>query len=344
MFKTFWALGDLQRQRQYVKDCMQTLAPKVERVTLIATRIRDQRGKHQKHNKIEVTLVESVHKHINSIPKIPRHYCRQDTSRVYIEGGKSIADLHRDYKKEREIEGKKCATYDQYFQIFKTYNISFFQPKKDQCSLCRQYENSPKSDALTEKYEQHIIEKDLSRMEKQADKENSDAETAVAVYDLQAVLSVPNCLVSDFYYLSKVASYNFTIFNIKKDEMFCYFWNETQGHRGPVEIGTSVWKYLSYLDAQRDTGIPIPAISEMSVIMFKKSEPLKIYGKISYGDAQFQIVVDLEMKKTRKSVSPTFPDYEQAYPTPFKVAKKNKGEATGCVKKWPYSSTVFRFL
>ncbi|KAF8781692.1 hypothetical protein HNY73_012062 [Argiope bruennichi] len=85
-----------------------------------------------------------------------------------------------------------------------------------------------KSDALTEKYEQHIIEKDLSRMEKQADKENSDAETAVAVYDLQAVLSVPNCLVSDFYYLSKVASYNFTIFNIKKDEVFSYFWNETQ--------------------------------------------------------------------------------------------------------------------
>ncbi|KAF8770102.1 hypothetical protein HNY73_017672 [Argiope bruennichi] len=271
-------------------------------------------------------------------------------------------------------------------------------------------------------------------MEKQADKENSDAETAVAVYDLQVVLSVPNCLVSDFYYLSKVASYNFTIFNIKKDEVFCYFWNETQGHRGPVEIGTSVWKYLSYLDAQgsvknvifysdncsgqqknqylmsmylqainkmnfdsithkylvtghtqnegdnvhsqieksvnhflrgqpgifspvqystiismtkkkkkgkpyklvemmysdflniRDTGIPIPAISEMSVIMFKKSEPLKIYGKRSYGDAQFQIVVDLEMKKTRKSGSPTFPDYEQAYPTPFKVAKKNTKE------------------
>lgn len=44
LFTTFWALGDLQRQRQYVKDCMQTVAPKVERITLNATRIR---GKNQ---------------------------------------------------------------------------------------------------------------------------------------------------------------------------------------------------------------------------------------------------------------------------------------------------------
>ncbi|KAJ8970621.1 hypothetical protein NQ314_001156 [Rhamnusium bicolor] len=46
----------------------------------------DQRGKHGKHAKIDDKIKDGVRAHINSIPRIPSHYCRAGSSREYIEG------------------------------------------------------------------------------------------------------------------------------------------------------------------------------------------------------------------------------------------------------------------
>lgn len=59
----------------------------------------DMRGKHGHHCHVDENVKEGIHRHIESIPKIESHYCRSDTSREFIDGGKSVADLHRDYAK-----------------------------------------------------------------------------------------------------------------------------------------------------------------------------------------------------------------------------------------------------
>lgn len=80
---------------------------------------------------------------MNSISRIESHYLRANTTREYIDGGLTIAHLHRDYKRLRESENKEAANYDSYFRIFNTeFNISFFVPKKDQCDICEQYKNA----------------------------------------------------------------------------------------------------------------------------------------------------------------------------------------------------------
>lgn len=95
-------------------------------------------------------------------------------------------------------------------------NIAFYQPKKDQCEDCVAYNNATGEDKnrLRPKYENHLKEKELSRIEKAKDK--SDAEdkesTIVAVYDLQAVMPCPRGDMSNFYCVS--CKYYLKLYNL----------------------------------------------------------------------------------------------------------------------------------
>ncbi|KAJ8946408.1 hypothetical protein NQ317_007163 [Molorchus minor] len=103
------------------------------------------------------------------------------------------------------------------------------------CDLCESFKNADEKkknkNCLT------LInctkkEKELSRQEKEQDKQNQNG-THVAVYDLQAVMLIPKALTSSFYYAIK---------NVE-----CYFWNETDGNRGATEIGSCVLDYIKMI-------------------------------------------------------------------------------------------------
>lgn len=76
----------------------------------------------------------------------------------------------------------------------------------------------------------HQREKELSHREKDTDKNNTNG-VYVAVCDLQAVTPAPGCLISSFYYKSKMKCYNFTISDSSAKNVKCYFWNETESKR-----------------------------------------------------------------------------------------------------------------
>ncbi|KAJ8967471.1 hypothetical protein NQ314_002785 [Rhamnusium bicolor] len=132
----------------------------------------DFRGKHNNHCKTDEVIKEGVRQHINSIPRIESHYCRKDTKREYIEGGKTVAEIHRDYIQKCSESNLPHANYLMYFRIFNDFNISFFQPKKDLCEDCVFYTNASEEEKekRKEKYEKHLVEKDLARQEKDKDK------------------------------------------------------------------------------------------------------------------------------------------------------------------------------
>lgn len=176
-------------------------------------------------------MTESVRNHINSISRIERHYLRANTTREYIDGGLTIAHLHRDYKRLREFENKEAVNYDSHFRILNTeFNISFFVPKQDQCDICEQYKNAvgEAKEKIETGYAEHCRQKVLSRMEKKTDIEtckNTDSNEIVAIYDLQAVMPVPVGEFSPFYYKSKLNCLNFTVrtyFN-SKYSFFLFF-------------------------------------------------------------------------------------------------------------------------
>ena len=59
----------------------------------------DQRGKHGNHCTVDKLIREKINNHIESIPKIESHYTRSNTTRTFIDGSKSIAEIHGDYVK-----------------------------------------------------------------------------------------------------------------------------------------------------------------------------------------------------------------------------------------------------
>lgn len=143
---------------------------------------------------VNPAIKEGVIAHINSIPRIDSHYLRAQTTREYIEGGKSLAELHRDYKNDCIDNNRPFANITMYSQIFNNnFNISFFTPKKDQCDLCCSYNNARENEkeVIQKEYDNHIKEKVLSRWEKEEDKKRAKEcgrKIVVATFDLQAVL------------------------------------------------------------------------------------------------------------------------------------------------------------
>lgn len=91
----------------------------------------DCRGKHSNHREIDKQLLQDIKDHIDSIPRIKSHYLRANTTREYIEGGKSVSDLFKDFKDSQIRKGKIFGKYCTYYKVFTThFNIGFFSLEK----------------------------------------------------------------------------------------------------------------------------------------------------------------------------------------------------------------------
>lgn len=223
---------------------IETALKKKNNNTNIAT-MKDKRGSHGKQPKINEDLKAGVLSFINAIPKIESHYTRANTTKQYIDGSKSVADLHRDYVELCKSNNAPYTSYAIFYRIFnQDFNISFFTPKKDLCDTCEAYKNSSDEEKILmkESYDTHIREKQLSRIEKENDKKKTD--TVVAVYDLQAVFQCPKGEISVFYYKSKLNVLNLTIYDIQQNLVESFVWDESNANRGVNEIGTCVFNYL----------------------------------------------------------------------------------------------------
>uniref|UniRef100_A0A6P7GAH1 Uncharacterized protein LOC114339788 n=1 Tax=Diabrotica virgifera virgifera TaxID=50390 RepID=A0A6P7GAH1_DIAVI len=215
----------------------------------------DNRGKHSQHFTIDPAIKEGIRRHIDSIPKIESHYCRSDTKRLYTDGGRTIAELHRDYELDCDSKDLPSGNYLMYYKIFNSeFNIAFFQPKKDQCQDCTSFSNAVEKDKeeLRKMYDTHLKEKNLARQNKEDDKQYTPDNCIVAVYDLQAAMPCPRGDASNFYYVSKLNVYNFTIYNLKSKDTACFVWHEGEGKRGAIEIGTCLLKFMISLKNQSE--------------------------------------------------------------------------------------------
>lgn len=208
---------------------------------------KEKRGKHTK-KKVDDGLKEQVRAHIRSFPKIESHYLRAQTSKEYLDGSLTIAEMYRLYT-ENQVRNKLPAVkLNVYREIFNTeFNLSFFVPKKDQCALCQSYTNSSEEERekVQARYDDHNRNKLLSREEKSKDANLArEGSLIVACFDLQAVLQVPCGDISVLYYKRKLNCFNFTIFDVGKKEGFCFFWNESIAKRGVNEIGSCIQIFL----------------------------------------------------------------------------------------------------
>lgn len=60
------------------------------------------------------------------------HYCRENSTKEYLEEGMNIALMYALYEEQIEAEGAVCVSHQVYERIFNTeFNYGFYKPKKD---------------------------------------------------------------------------------------------------------------------------------------------------------------------------------------------------------------------
>lgn len=62
--------------------------------------------------------------------------------------------------------------------------------------------------------------------------------------DLQSVLLSPKSNVSSMYYKTKLAVHNFTLYNLKSKDGYCFIWNETEGNLTAQEFSSIICKFV----------------------------------------------------------------------------------------------------
>jgi hypothetical protein len=118
-------------------------------------------------------------------------------------------------------------------------NLSIYTPKKDLCDVCVAHDTKNLND---EKYQEHQELKKEARAEKEKDKETEGI--FVFTMDLQSVLLCPKSTVSAMYYKTKLIVHNFTLYDLKTQDGYCFLWNESEGGLTSNEFSSIVVHFL----------------------------------------------------------------------------------------------------
>lgn len=209
----------------------------------------DLRGKHLPPNKTKPATIESASNFIKSLPAVPSHYCRHDSTRVYLSHEyKNVANLYCAYKKRSEDNGVDFVSEKVFRKIFTDdFNIGFHVPKKDKCIKCLKYASDP---AKTKEKTDHELEKTESynRFFTHKNIRKSDPNTLCVSFDLEKVLNTPHGESMLLYYSRKLAVYNLCFYENGTRKVFCYYWDESDGKRGANEISSILHRYILSVD------------------------------------------------------------------------------------------------
>lgn len=126
----------------------------------------------------------------DSLAKLPSHYARKDTTKLYLEPiWISKQEMYREYKDVMVKEGKPWASISTFNLVFEELNLSIFSPQKDQCYTCCSFKAGNISSDV---YNLHIQEKDIARKAKEIDKQLAiEGKIHCLTCDLQAVKITP---------------------------------------------------------------------------------------------------------------------------------------------------------
>lgn len=214
----------------------------------------DNRGKHEPNHKISPKQIEEFKCFIENMPTVPSHYSRGSTSKLYLPAEiKSVSNLYRIYCSKMEETNSvplKLSTFKKHFR--KDYNIGIHVPKKDKCSFCVRFENIPESERTGNDKINFLSHQQNNTDAKQVflSGQNMSLKNGflVASFDLQKVLATPHGPSMLFGFSRKYSVYNFTIYESKSQNGFCYIWGESDGKRGVNEISSNLNHYLTKLD------------------------------------------------------------------------------------------------
>lgn len=208
---------------------------------------------------------EEGYKHLNDffnqLPKLPAHYCRKDTLKLYLDMSfQTLSELYKvyqDYCQERHVA---CMSRNVFNKVFHEKNLSLFRQKKDQCNTCfaHKYGNVTEQEWIM-----HTEKKEKARKQKTVDKELAEMKKAVALtMDLQAVKLAPFLPAGKIYFKTKLCCHNFTLYNLGSRDVTCYWFSEDQNNQLAASTFTSIIIHYLEKNCVTDTKLPIIIYSD----------------------------------------------------------------------------------
>lgn len=181
----------------------------------------DRRGHHEPGTKLTQDDINNIKNHLALLPKVPAHWCRKNTSKVFLEGFQTKEQVYQLYIEYAMEHGCRLISDNTYYHQLENLNIGFHQPRKDQCwcaNFCKL--SDEEKEAKQADYDIHIRRKDAARAEKDLDTKlaESNQNVMTAVFDMEAILYSPFVRSKDLFYRRKLATHNFTIFDVGKKE------------------------------------------------------------------------------------------------------------------------------
>ncbi len=194
----------------------------------------------QQASKSDEMKRESVRLFFESLPKVPSHYCRSSSNRLYLEPTfRSYNRLYAEYKRNAIEKGERFAGKTLFRDIRRDMKISIYRPKKDKCETCLGHQHGHVTDTI---FEHHVTMKEEAREAKDIDKEEGKF---VYVMDVEAVLLCPKSNASSMYYKTKLNIHNFTLYNLKNGAGHCYFWDETAADLSADVFASMLYDFIS---------------------------------------------------------------------------------------------------
>ena len=200
----------------------------------------DGRGRHAPPNKTADWKLNLIRKHIESFPTMESHYCRADSTRLYLDAKLTISKMYAAFvpffrenlpslvalangsvKQDVSVPSEK--TYRTVFCC--EYNLSFFVPRKDQCAVCARKDEIRGDINKMNLYEEHLRQKNRAEAEKKTDKAKSlaDDNFVMCTFDMQSILQLPVSEIGPMYYKRKLTLHNFTIYESTTSKMTMLF-------------------------------------------------------------------------------------------------------------------------
>ncbi|CAH1104670.1 unnamed protein product [Psylliodes chrysocephalus] len=98
---------------------------------------------------------------LQNLNKLPPHYCRKDTNRMYSKQSfQSWSDLYRVHKRQCQEEGQNPISVITMIKLADQMTISIFRPREGQCNDCFKYKND---NIEAEEYKEYIERKKSAR-------------------------------------------------------------------------------------------------------------------------------------------------------------------------------------
>lgn len=234
----------------WIVDTNKTQIDNVEAETERELNPRNARINEQKHN---------MKMFFDSLPKLESHYCRKSSSKLYLEPNwSSKMGLYKLYKNDwcqgNNIIPLSIASFG---NLFDDLNLALFSPKKDECDVCVGYKTKNVDENT---YQEHLIKKEEARAEKDLDKSGENRK--VFTMDVQSVLLCPKSNVSSLYYKTKLIVHNFTLFDLKTKEGYCYLWHESSAGLTSDVFASIIYKFLTTYVIQNDNNDTIILYSD----------------------------------------------------------------------------------